>query len=177
MAVIDRERQQSPDDPADRSSARVGRRTVLTVGAVAAALSTAACNPFSTTRVTRTEVVTAPPPIDPIDQLIAKTRLHYLRLVAAVQLGGATSTALTPLRDDRRQHLQALLDEQARTSRRTADPLTQAGQTVAPPSTASDAITMAVTDARDASTAFSDALGSVSRYRAMLFASIAASLA
>ena len=155
----------------------LARRSVLTLAGTAAVLTTAGCNPFSTTKVTRTEVVTAPPPIDPIDQLIAKTRLHYLRLVAAVKLGSTAGTKLTPLRDDRREHLQALLDEKARTTRQQADPLTQAGQTVPPPASAAEAIELAAVDARDAQTAFSDALSSVSRYRAMLFATIAASLA
>ena len=76
-----------------------------------------------------------------------------------------------------RKHLQALLDEQARTTRQQADPLTQAGQTVPAPASPNEAIKMAATDVQDAQTAFSDALGSVSRYRAMLFATIAASLA
>lgn len=165
-----------PSVHGSRTVPALARRSVLTIGGTAALLTTAGCNPFSSTRVTRTEVVTAPPPIDPIDQLIAKTRLHYLRLVASVKLG-STATKLTPLRDDRRRHLQALLDEQARTTRQKADPLTQPGQTVPPPASAAEAVTLAATDAQDAQTAFTDALGSVSRYRATLFATIAASLA
>lgn len=160
-----------PDRP------RPGRRAVLAAGAGAALLAAAGCNPFSTTKVTRTEVVEAPPPIDPIEQLIAKTRFHYLRLVAAVQLGGDVATKLTPLRDDRRAHLQALLDEQARTARTTAAPLTTAGQQVARPASAAVALEQTAQDAADAQAAFTDGLGAVSRYRATLFATIAASLA
>lgn len=158
-------------------AATVGRRRLLTAAGVGALLLTAGCNPFSTTRTTRTVVTQAPPPVDPMDTLIATTRLHLLRLEAALGLGGATAKKLTPLRNDRRQHLQRLVDEQARVNRTEAGPLVEPGQSVPAPKSPAEAIKSAVNDAVDAQSAFGDQIAVVSRYRAAMFASIAACLA
>lgn len=157
--------------------ATVARRSVLTAAGVGALLLTAGCNPFSTTRTTRTVVTEAPPPVDPMDTLIAMTRLHMLRLEASLDLGSTTTRKLTPLRNDRRQHLQRLLDEQARVNRTEAGPLVEPGQSVPAPATAAEAVESAATDAADAQSAFGDQIAVVSRYRAAMFASIAACLA
>lgn len=118
----------------------------------------------------------APPPTDPMDNLISMTRLHYLRLQAGAGLGGSASK-LAPLAKDRLEHLKRLLGEQARTNRSTPAPATEPGQSVAAPASAAAAISSAVEDASIAQVAFTDQIPNVSRYRAALFASIAACLA
>ncbi|NNG34233.1 hypothetical protein HKD39_00560 [Nakamurella sp. DB0629] len=157
-------------------SMRMARRGVFAAGAAVALSATAGCTVFSSSRTTRTETVAAPPPTDPMDNLISMTRLHYLRLQAGASLGGAAAK-LEPLAKDRLEHLKRLLAEQARTNRSTPAPATQAGQTVAPPASAAAAISSAVDDASVAQVAFTDQIANVSRYRAALFASIAACLA
>lgn len=149
----------------------------MAAAGAAAVLVSTGCTAFSSTTTTKTVVATAPPPIDPMDTLIAMTRLHLLRLVAGIKLGGDAAKKLTPLRDDRIAHLQRLLQEQARVRRSAAAPLTQAGQTVPGGATAAAAIAAAAQDAADAQLAFSDQLANVSKYRAALFASISACLA
>jgi len=149
---------------------------VLTTAGAAVVLTTAGCNPFATTKTTRTVTTQAPPPIDPMDTLIASTRLHLLRLDAGIKLGGDTATRLTSLRNDRTAHLRRLLDEQARVNRTTAAPMTVAGAQVDPPKDGKSALAAAAEDAAAAQLAFSDQLANVSRYRAALFASIAACL-
>jgi hypothetical protein len=151
---------------------------LISVG-TAAALVTAGCNPFaSTTRTTRTVVQTAPPPIDPMTNLIATTQLHLLRLQSAVAKGGSLAKTLTPLRDDRADHLDALRAELARTSpsaaAATAAPATA---TVAIPSEAASVLAVIRDDAGNAQVQFTDATTTVSPYRAELLASIAACLA
>lgn len=160
----------------DRPPAGLSRRRLLAAGSVTAALLTAGCNPFSTTQQTRTVIATAPPPIDPMDQLIAMVRLHLLRLEADVKIDEDTAKKLTTVRDDRRAHLQALLDEQARANRTSAAPLTQAGQAVPASADARSAIERARADAQEAQLAFADQITVVSRYRAAIFSSISACL-
>lgn len=167
-------RVESPDQrPLDVA---VTRRAVLAAAGAAVVLASTGCTAFSSTKTTRTVVATAPPPIDPMDTLIAMTRLHLLRLVAGIKLGGDAAKKLPPLRDDRIAHLQRLLQEQARVNRSAEAPLTQAGLTVPPASSTAAAISAAAQDAADAQLAFSDQLGNVSKYRAELFASISACL-
>ncbi|MGI8418452.1 MAG: hypothetical protein ACR2P2_20095 [Nakamurella sp.] len=166
---------ESPDQrPLDVA---VTRRAVLTAAGTAAVLASTGCTAFSSTTTTQTVVAIAPPPIDPMDTLIAMTRLHLLRLVAGIKLGGDAAKKLPPLRDDRIAHLQRLLQEQARVNRSAVAPLTQAGQTVPAAASAAAAIAAAAKDAADAQLAFTDQLGNVSKYRAALFASISACLA
>ncbi len=155
------------------------RRALLTAaGAAAVVLATAGCQPFSgTTKTTRTVTTQAPPPIDPMDTLIAMTRLHLLRLTSAVKLGGDTAERLGELRDDRSAHLTRLLQEQARVNRTQPGPAVQPGQGVPAPANGRAALAAAADDAAAAELAFSDQLGNVSRYRAGLFASISACLA
>lgn len=160
--------------PAGRGG--LARRTLFGAAGTVALLTTAGCNPFSTAKTTKTVTATAPEPIDPMDTLIAMTRLHLLRLQAGIALGGATAKKLTPLADDRAQHLTRLLDEQARVNRATPSAAGTAGQTVPGAKTPAAAISSAAEDAAAAQLAFSDQLGNVSRYRAALFASIAACL-
>ncbi|MDQ6658946.1 MAG: hypothetical protein M3Z00_12130 [Actinomycetota bacterium] len=154
----------------------VTRRAVLAAAGTVAVLASCGCTAFTSTKTTRTVVAIAPPPIDPMDTLIAMTRLHLLRLVAGIQLGGDAAKKLPALRDDRIAHLQRLLQEQARVNRSAEAPLTQAGQTVPAAGSAAAAIAGAAQDAADAQLAFSDQLANVSKYRAALFASISACL-
>ena len=151
----------------------------MLVGAgTAALLATAGCNPFSTTATTRTVTTEAPPPIDPMDNLIATTQLHLLRLETAVARGGSLAKTLTPLRDDRQAHLDALKKELARTT--PDDPqATAAPPTGTVPLPKDDEAVLAVIrdDAGNAQVQFTDAVGTVSRYRSQLLASIAACLA
>ncbi len=159
-------------------SARIARRTVLVGAGTAALLATAGCNPFATTKTTRTVTTEAPPPIDPMDNLIATTQLHLLRLQAAVARGGSLAKTLTPLRDDRQDHLDALKKELARTT--PDDPIaTAAPPTGTVPLPADDDAVLAVVrdDAGNAQVQFTDAVATVSRYRSQLLASIAACLA
>jgi len=158
---------------------RIGRRSLLIgAGTAAALLATTGCTPFSSAPTTRTVTSEAPPPIDPMENLIATTQLHLLRLNAAVAKGGQLAATLTPLREDRAAHLEALREELARTDPKSpaAKGTTPTG-TVAIPEDDDAIITMVRDDAGNAQVQFTDALGTVSRYRAELLASIAASLA
>ncbi|WP_154674086.1 hypothetical protein [Nakamurella lactea] len=169
--------QHDDTDRAERAGAAVARRTLLGVAGAAALLATAGCNPFSTTRTTRTVTQTAPEPIDPMETLIAMTRLHLLRLQAGEELGGATAKKLAPLAADRSDHLTRLLAEQARVNRTKPSAAGTAGQSVPAPKTPAAAAQSAADDAAAAQLAFSDQLGNVSKFRAAMFASIAACLA
>jgi len=172
----------------------IARRTLLAGSLGGVALLTTGCGPFGSSAPTTT-TVTAPAPeiADPITGLIAVTRLQVLRLVgAAALLTGSGDKAggilLTGLARDRQAHLDALTAELDRTdppagTSRAAPP--SAG--VLPPAPApaevqlppdSKLVLPAVrSDAAAAQQQFTDALGLVSRYRAALFASIAACLA
>lgn len=160
----------------------LARRTLVVGAGAAALLVTAGCNPFSTSApITRT-VTAAPPPVaDPVPTLIGTTRLHMVRLTNAITADKGLAARLTPIRNDRRAHLAALIDELARTSPRAA-----ADEKVKP--TADPAISVPSggvvqvlagmrTDAAQAQGLFTDAFGLASRYRAALFGSIVACLA
>lgn len=151
--------------------------------AVIASPGLAGCGLFDSGPAVPT-VVPAPELADPITGLIATTRLHILRLDAAIAAAPAQAPLLTNLRDDRQQHLEALEAEFARLH----PPGT--GTSSAPPSapaTPSTAVTLPDSpeaiissvrgDAATAQVQFTDAVASASRYRAALFGSIAASLA
>jgi hypothetical protein len=153
----------------------ISRRSLL-VGAGALALLTG-CSYFGTDEPPAPTVVSTPAALDPINGLIATTRLHLLRL------DQTDAARLTALRADRQAHLTALEAEFAR-----ANPAAASGSATAAasaPATASivmpdtpEAIISAVRgDAATAQVQFTDAISSASRYRAAMFGSIAAALA
>lgn len=156
-----------------------------TVGAAVALSSIAGCGYFGSDDPPTPTVDLNPVALDPINGLIATTRLHVLRLDAAIAADQADAGKLQPLRDDRQQHLDALTAEYARTN--PADPnATAAGLTAsgAPTSGAvalpgsPEAIVSAVRgDAATAQVQFTDAISTASRYRAAMYGTIAASLA
>lgn len=159
----------------------LGRRALLAGAGGSALLLTAGCNPFSQTITTRTVTATAPPPSDPMDGLIATTRLHLLRVRAAVATDKTDAARLTGLQKDRQAHLDALIAEQNRTLPRSTGPgasapLPTAGA-IGLPNDVKLILGVIRTDAADAQQKFIDSIGLVSRYRAALFASIAACLA
>lgn len=172
----------APDRP-------VSRRTVLlgagSVGAVAVLSSVAGCSYFGSDDPPTPTVNLNPAALDPINGLIATTRLHLLRLDAAITADPGDAGRLQPLRADRQAHLDALTAEYARTN--PNDPgATAAGATAseAPVSGAvalpgaPEAIVSAVRgDAATAQVQFTDAISTASRYRAALYGTIAASLA
>ncbi len=167
----------------------VSRRSVLlgagSVGAAVAIASVAGCGYFGSDEPATPTIDLNPAALDPINGLIATTRLHILRLDAAIAADQADAGKLQPLRDDRQQHLDALTAEYARTN--PGDPnATAAGATAsaAPASGAvalpgsPEAIVSAVRgDAATAQVQFTDAISTASRYRAALYGTIAASLA
>lgn len=174
------------------SSARglpVSRRALLlgagSVGAAALLSSIAGCGYFGSNEPPTPTIDFNPAALDPITGLIATTRLHILRLDAAIAADQADAGKLTPLRADRQAHLDALTAEYARTN--PGDPnATAAGATggTAPVSGAvtlpssPEAIVSAVRgDAATAQVQFTDAISTASRYRATMYGTIAASLA
>ncbi len=129
-------------------------------------------------------MVANPAELDPINGLIATTRLHLLRLDAAIAADPTDAPRLTPLRDDRQAQLSALEAELARVNPASTDPTGTATPSSAAPTGAvalpdsPEAIISAVRgDAATAQVQFTDATSSASRYRAALFGSIAAALA
>ena len=72
------------------------------------------CSYFSSDEPPAPTVVLTPAALDPINGLIATTRLHLLRLDAAIAADPADAARLTPLRDDRQAQLTALEAEFAR---------------------------------------------------------------
>ena len=161
----------------------ISRRSFF-VGAGALALLTG-CSYFGTDEPEAPTVVTTPAALDPINGLIATTRLHLLRLDAAIAADQADAARLTPLRDDRQAQLTALEAEFARVN---PSPSASATAAVSPDSTSPsativmpdtpEAIISAVRgDAATAQVQFTDAVSSASRYRAAMFGSIAAALA
>jgi hypothetical protein len=164
----------------------LGRRSFLTGVGVTGAAVVSGCSVFGGNAPTVTNVVEAPPPVDPIQALIATTRLHLARLDATLTAlaGDPTAVALlTPLRADRAAHLDALRTEDARGNGSvlagTAD--AQASPTGSPPMTVSPDPAAAVggvrSDAENAQLQFSDGVVATGPYRAALFASISACLA
>ena len=161
---------------------RYPRRVVFAGAGSVAALATAACKPFSTTtRITQTVTAAPAPQTDPMLTLIAVTRLHIVRLTNAMAADRSLVARLTPLRADRKAHLAALIDDLARTSPQAAaaekaKPV--ADKTLSVPKGGAAALLAGMrSDAAVAQEAFTDAMAQASRYRAALFASIAACLA
>jgi hypothetical protein len=165
------------------------RRTFLSVVGGAAALTIAStvtgCSLFSGDDGAPT-VVPAPAVSDPITGLIATTRLHVLRLEAAIAAFPDQAPLLTPLRDDRAAQLAGLEAEYARVNplatgaspaaAPTAPTVPASGQIAVPPSPEA-AISSIRGDAATAQVQFTDAVANASRYRAALYGSIAATLA
>lgn len=154
------------------------RALLLSAGGFAVAV-TAGCNPFSTTRQTVTVTQEAPPPVDPMVNLIASTLLHVLRLNTAITAIPDKAAALTGLRDDRAAHLDALRQEYRRASpgspaAGSSAPITG---TVAMSSDAQQVMADLRQDAARGQVQMIDAMGNAPRYRATLFGSIAACLA
>lgn len=163
----------------------IGRRSFLTGVGAAGAVALSGCSVFGGDAPTVTSTVEAPPPVDPIETLIATTRLHLARLNAtltAYTADPATVALLTPLRDDRAAHLDALRTEDARASGSVLPEGTE-------PSSPGDAASLQISpdpttalgtvrsDAENAQLQFSDGVVATGAYRAALFASISACLA
>ena len=126
---------------------------------------------------------------DPINGLIATTRLHLLRLDAAIAADQADAPRLTPLRDDRYAHLDGAgggvpAGEPGGLRHGRADATaapTSAASAPPPqielPDTPEEIVSSVRGDAATAQVQFTDAISSASRYRAALYGSIAAALA
>jgi len=140
------------------------------------------CSYFGSDEPPAPTVVLTPAALDPINGLIATTRLHLLRLDAAIAADQADVARLQPLRDDRQAQLTALEAEFARTNpagSAAASPTEVAPTTgaVTLPDTPEEIISAVRGDAATAQVQFTDATSSASRYRAAIYGSIAASLA
>ena len=166
----------------------VSRRALLlgagSFGAAAVLSSIAGCSYFGSDEPPTPTIDLNPAALDPINGLIATTRLHILRLDAAIAADQADAGRLQPLRDDRQQHLDALTAEYARTNPDDPNATATAATTAAPASGAvalpdsPEAIVSAVRgDAATAQVQFTDAISTASRYRAALYGTIAAALA
>lgn len=147
----------------------------------AALLTLTGCSYFSSDEPPAPTVVLTPAALDPINGLIATTRLHLLRLDAAIAADQADAARLTPLRDDRQAQLTALEAEFARSNPgSTAAASASAAPTTGPvtlPDTPEEIISAVRGDAATAQVQFTDATSSATRYRAAIYGSIAASLA
>ena len=166
----------------------ISRRALL-VGAgsfgAGALLVVSGCSYFGSNEPAAPTIDLAPTALDPINGLIATTRLHLLRLNAAIAADATDAPRLTPLRDDRQAHLTALEAEYARLH--PTDPSATAVAIGAPAAPTTGAVTVPDSpegvvsavrgDAATAQVQFTDAISAASRYRAALFGSIAASLA
>ena len=146
-----------------------------------ALVATAGCKPFSTTtRITQTVTAAPAAAVDVLPILIATTRLHVVRLSNAAAADRALSPRLAPLRADRQAHLTALITELGRSSPAAAAAEKKkptADKTVTVPTGGAAALLAGMrSDAALAQSGFTDALAQASRYRAALFASIAACL-
>ncbi len=166
------------------SGTPISRRTLFAgVGAVAATAALSGCSYFSSGDPEPSTAQLTPGALDPINGLIATTRLHLLRLNAAIAADKADAARLTPLRDDRQAQLAALEKENARLN--PADPAAGSTSSGAAPTTGAVAlpenpeeiISAVRGDAATAQVQFTDAISAASRYRAALYGSIAASLA
>ncbi len=163
---------------------RVRRRTLFAgagVAALATIVSVSGCSFFSPDEPDIPTVTQTPAMADPISGLIATTRLHALRLEAAVAADPADAARLTPLLSDRYAQLDALEAEFRRMNPSVAE--TAATSAAPPPAqielpAAPEEIISAVRgDAATAQVAFTDAISTASRYRAAIYGSIAAALA
>jgi len=165
----------------------ISRRTFFagagSIGAAALLSAVSGCSYFGSDEPPVPTVELNPAALDPINGLIATTRLHLLRLNAAIAADATDAPRLTPLRDNRQEQLSALEAEYARVN--PTDPAATAVSSAAALPTGSvtlpdapEEIVSAVRgDAATAQVQFTDALSSASRYRAALYGSIAASLA
>ena len=162
----------------------IGRRSFLTGVGVTGAVVLSGCSVFGGDAPTVTSTVEAPPPVDPIETLIATTRLHLARLDATLTTFAADATTvalLTPLRADRAAHLDALRTEDARGQGSviaSSDPSAPAGTgTVQVDPDLTTALGVIRSDAENAQLQFSDGVVATGAYRAALFASVSACLA
>jgi len=160
----------------------ISRRLLFTgTAAVGAAALLSACGYFGTDEPDTPTVELTPAALDPINGLIATTRLHLLRLDAAIAADPADAPRLQPLRDDRQAQLTALEAEFARSNPgSTAAASASAAPTTGPvtlPDTPEEIISAVRGDAATAQVQFTDATSSATRYRAAIYGSIAASLA
>jgi hypothetical protein len=167
----------------------ISRRALLagagSIGAAALLSSITGCSYFGSDEPPAPTVELNPAALDPINGLIATTRLHLLRLDAAIAADATDAPRLTPLRDNRQEQLTALEAELARVnptgpgatavSSSTAEGLPTGS--VSLPDSPEEIISAVRGDAATAQVQFTDALSSASRYRAALYGSIAASLA
>jgi hypothetical protein len=171
----------APGTPINRRAFLIGAGSFGTV----ALLGVTGCSYFGSDEPAAPTAEATPAALDPINGLIATTRLHLLRLNAAIAADATDAPRLTPLRDDRQAQLTALEAEYARLH--PADPSATAvsSATAAAPTTGAvvlpdspEAIISAVRgDAATAQVQFTDAISSASRFRAAMFGSIAAALA
>lgn len=167
-------------DDRDAGRAALSRRAVLAGAAGAVALVAAGCNPFTTSSRTVTVTSTSPPAPDPIAGLVAVTRLHVLRLNAAVASKAVTAAqakVLAVVRDDRQAHLDALVAEQARSAGRPAPASAPATARVDLPGDSKAVMGAVRADVLTALQSMNDAIPAASLYRAALFGSIGAGLA
>jgi hypothetical protein len=159
------------------------RRFFGAIGIVGATAVLAGCSYFASDEPAAPTVELTPAALDPINGLIATTRLHLLRLDAAIAADAKDAPRLKPLRDDRQAQLTALEKEYARVN--PSDPGASAVPSQASPTTGAvtlpeepeEIISAVRGDAATAQVQFTDAISSASRYRAALYGSIAASLA
>jgi hypothetical protein len=168
--------------PADRATRSIGRRALLagaggTVGALLLG-GVSGCDVFSPSDDASTTPA-APAAPDPLTGLVATTRLHLLRLDAAIAADPADAARLTPLRADRQAHLDALVAERDRvtppaTTGPTDDP---APADLRLPEDPAAIISTVRGDAATAQVQFTDAMAVVGPYRAALLGSIVACLA
>jgi hypothetical protein len=170
----------APGTPISRRALLLGAGGFGTV----ALLTVSGCSYFSSDEPPAPTVELTPAALDPINGLIATTRLHLLRLDAAIAADPTDAPRLTPLRDDRQAQLTALEAEFARTNpASTAAPASSPAGAVPTtgavtlPETPEEIISAVRGDAATAQVQFTDATSSASRYRAAIYGSIAASLA
>ena len=157
---------------------RVTRRALLAAAGASALLVVAGCNPLNSAPKTLTITAQAPPPTAPMEALIAKIRLHVLHLDAAITAMPGKAALLTMLRDDRIAHLNALQVEYDRDNGiASAAPSAPPTGSVTMPDGQDAILGVIRQDAGDAQLTFTDATGTASRYRAMLYGSITACLA
>lgn len=166
--------------------AAIRRRTFLAglggTAVLAIAATVSGCSVFGGDDTVAPSVEPSPASPDPITGLIATTRLHVLRLNAAIAADKQQAALLTQLRDDRQAHLEALEAEHARLDPSAVGPSSAASAALPPgeitvPDTPAAVIASVRGDAATAQVQFTDAISAASRYRAALYASIAACLA
>lgn len=156
----------------------ITRRALLTGAGAVAVVGVAGCDVFSGSPTTTTVTAQAPAAADPLPGLVATTRLHLLRLTAAITALPADAARLTPLRDDRQAHLDALTQEVDRVAGTTSPPVPDSGSAdLRLPEDPAAVIAALRGDAATAQVQFTDAITLVSRYRAALLGSVAACLA